>query len=324
MREMARFKGAQLPDAVDPFEEAQAQIELERARAAIAEEQRIAAEARAATKRTEDLGTFNTNLDRAFSSATDTGTSFFEREGVDLDRFLPLLQERLTSTRQGVPELSSNPSSFFNPTVTAQNILDDELRRDRRGFNLDIDKFAGDNFANTLLPGSFDDAIIEKILGEQFADATSSVTRARDRGSLSDFGFESALTNIGSQNDVGRARLQELGGGILETNRNELRDIGTQARSRADAFQFGDSFNPASFEDRINTTFGEQGTRLSGDIRGALGGESLFNIGDILARAGSAQGAQNNTKGSPALLAAIASRDEERRKSRGIGTQGAF
>jgi len=304
--------------------EADAQIFLERERAKLTEETRIAADERAAIQREEDLGIFNTKLDQGFNSALQTGTDFFSREGLDLDRFLPLLTERLNTTRQGVPELSSNPSSFFDALLTSQNIVGDELTRDRRGFNLDIDAFAGDNFANNLIPGTFDDSVIAQILSEQFGNASSGITRARDRGSLSDFGFQSAFSNLENQNTAAGARLQDLGGGILETNRNALRDIGGQARSRADAFQFGDSFDPASFENRINTTFGEQQGRLEGDIRGALGGESLFNLSDILARAGSAQGTQNNVAQSPALLASIAQRDEERRASRGIGTQGAF
>ncbi len=316
--------GQSAPAPVDPFAEAQAQIQLERQRAALTEETRAAAELRAGVKREEDLGIFNTRLDQGFNSALQTGTNFFEREGVDLDRFLPLLTERLNTTRQGVPELSSNPSSFFDALGTSQGVLDTALTRDRRGFNQDIDAFAGDNFANNLIPGTFDDSVISQILSEQFGDASAGITRARDRGSLSDFGFTSALANLEKQNTAAGSRLQDLGGGILETNRNALRDIGGQARSRADAFQFGDSFDPQSFGDRISSTFGEQQGRLEGDIRGALGGEGLFNIGDILARAGSAQGTQNNVAQSPALLASIAQRDEERRASRGIGTQGAF
>lgn len=316
--------GSSVPEPIDPFKEAEAQIMLERQRAVLQEEQRVAAELRAATQREEDLGIFNTELGQSFDTALQTGTSFFEREGLDLDRFLPLLMERLNTTRQGVPELSSNPSSFFDPMLTSRDIMGDELRRDRRGFNLDIDAFAGDNFASNRIPGTMDDAVIAQILSEQFSDASAGLTRARDRGSLTDFGFTSGLTNLEKQNTAAGARLQDLGGGILETNRGALRDIAGQARSRADAFQFGDSFNPTSFEDRINTTFGEQQGRLEGDIRGALGGESLFNLGDVLARASTAQGAQNNIAQSPALLAAIAQRDEESRKSRGIGTQGAF
>ncbi len=316
--------GSSAPKPIDPRKEAQAQFWLEQQRAILTEETRAAAEQRAGIQREEDLGIFNTRLDQGFNSALQTGTNFFEREGLDLDRFLPLLTERLNTTRQGVPELSTNPSSFFDALLTSKGIVGDELTRDRRGFNQSIDQFAGDNFANTLIPGTFDDSVISQILSEQFGDASAGITRARDRGSLSDFGFTSALANLEKQNTAAGSRLQDLGGGILETNRNALRDIGGQARSRADAFQFGDSFDPSSFENRINTTFGEQQGRLEGDIRGALGGEGLFNIGDILARAGSAQGSQNNVAQSPALLSAIAQRDEERRVSRGIGTQGAF
>jgi len=316
--------GSSAPDPIDPFKEAEAQIMLERQRAALTEETRVAADLRAGVQREEDLGIFNTRLDQGFNSALQTGTNFFEREGLDLERFLPLLNERLTTTRQGVPELSSNPSSFFNPLITSQSILDTELGRDRKGFNQEIDQFAGQNFANNLIPGTFDDSAISQILSEQFGDASAGITRARDRGSLSDFGFTSALANLEKQNTAAGSRLQDLGGGILETNRNALRDIAGQARSGADTFQFGGDFNSAGFGTRINDLFGEQQGRLEGDLRGALGGESLFNIGDILARAGSAQGTQNNVAQSPALLSSIAKRDEERRASRGIGTQGAF
>ncbi len=300
------------------------QIRLEQAQAAIREEERVAAEQRAASELAIQQGTFDTGLGQAFNTSLQTGTDFFNTQGVDLDRFLPLFESQLNATRSNVPNLASNPSSFFDPRLTAQNILSDQLSLDRKGFNQEIDQFAGDNFAFNLLPGTFDDATIAQILAEQFADASAGIERAGARGSLTDFGTTSALANLEKQNTAAGSRLQDLGGGILEGNRVELRDIAGQARSRADAFQFGDTFSPSSFQDRINTTFGDQTSRLEGDIRGALGGESLFNIGDILARASSAQGSQNNVGASPALLAAIAQRDEESRVSRGIGTQGAF
>lgn len=325
IRTIARFKGSPaLPEPIDPFKEAQAQIQLERERAAIQEEQRIATETRATAQRETDLGIFNTRLDTAFNTAQQTGTGIFEREGVDLERFMPLLLEQLNITRGTIPELSSNPASFFNADLATRGVLDSALTRDRRGFSQDIDQFAGDNFARNLIPGTFDDSIIDRILSEQFTDASSQVNRARDRGSLSDFGFTTALSQLETGRSAASSRLQSLGGGILETNRGALRDIGSQARSRAGNFQFGDSFDPGSFNTRIQDLFGEQTGRLEGDIRGALGGEQLFNIGDVLARASSAQGAQNNVAQSPALLSAIARRDEERQRSRGIGTQGAF
>lgn len=308
----------------DPMEEAQAQMRILREQAAIAEEQRLAQEAREKAAYEADLAKFNTTVGNLYSTSLDQGESRLLRDNLDTDYFLPLLTERLDAARLRIPELTADPGAYFNLDTMYNTLINDETARKRRSLNQELDAFAAPGFATSRVADTMDDPILNAILGEQYADASTSIMRARDRGNLSDFGFQTALGNLDTQKSTALSRLQGLGGGILEGFRTSLRDIAEQGRSRADAFQFGDAYDPSTTRSALETAFADRSGRLEGDIRSALGGERLFNVGDILGRASTAQGAQNETRASPIMLAALAAREEDRAKRRGIGSQGVF
>lgn len=304
--------------------EAEAQLYLQRELAKLEEEQRIAAEERERVQYEEDLAKFNTNLGSAYDLALQQGQSELLRRELPYELFDPLLSQRLTTVRNAVPELASNPSGYFDTNSIISQLVGDETELQRQRLNTQLNQFASPGFSYGLVPNQADDPILATILDEQYQDALSSITRARDRGNFSDFGFTSALENLNSQRSAANSQLQGIGGGVLEDFRTGLRDIAGQGRTRADSFQFGDVFDPSSVQGQIDDYFAERSGRLEGDIRSALGGEQLFNVGQVLGRAGSAQGAQNASARSPALLNALAQREEERARNRGIGSQGVF
>ncbi len=108
---------------------------------------------------------------------------------------------------------------------------------------------------------------------------------------------------------------------MLGDFRNELRGIGETGFSRANAFELGGTFNPEDTRGRIDTKFADLSGRLGGSIRNALGDEQLFDIENLIARGGIAQGGQNPNAG---LLDAFATREKERNKVRGLGSEGVF
>jgi len=312
--------GSPPPAARDPLEEARAQILIEQERASIQAQQRAAELEREAVQAETDRTSFDRNLDQAFEGALTSGSANIEERGLVLEDFLPQLTTALESTRRSVPFLDPNPGSFFGDDI-ADIVLNRAQDTQRRGFRNDLNEFAAPGFAQTLFPGTADDAILQSILNEQFEPASDSILRAFQRGNLTDQGFRTASDQLGSQRDVGLARLQDIGGGVLGGFRGELRDIAETGFNRANTFELGETFDPSSTQGLIDTRFADQSTNLGGAIRGALGSEQLFNIEDLITRGGISQGAQNPTGG---LFDAFATRNKEREKRRGLGSEGVF
>jgi len=312
--------GGNAPEPVDPQAQAQAQISIEQERARIEAAQRASELERQAAQREIDIGDFNTSLDAAFQGALTRGSDVITGRGLNLDDFLPQLTSSLQSTRQSIPFLDPNPGSFFGPDI-ADIILNRAQDTQRRGFRNTLNEFAAPGFASDLFPGSADDAILSSILNEQFQPASDSLLRAFQRGNLTDQGFQTATSQLGSQREAADARLQDLGSGVLGDFRSELRDIAGTGFDRAGAFQLGETFNPQDVQRQIESRTSDLTGRLGGNIRNVLGGEQLFNIEDLITRGGISQGAQNPNSG---LFDAFASRERERDKRRGLGSEGVF
>lgn len=317
-------KGGPAIPPVDHEGETTALIRLERERAAIAEEQRQAELAREAAERERQLGIFNEDLNTAYSSARNTGLGEFERRGLDIDRFSPILDTRLTNIRSSVPRLDTNPAAYFQTSTLIDDIINSETNLQRQNYGRQVDNFAGSNFAVNRLPDTLDDSVINDIIAEQFGDASASITRARERGNLNDFGFQTALSNLETQRGAASSRLQDLGLGLIESGRGELRDIGSQARARAEGYNFGDNLDLGGYESRINDRASSFSSGIGGSLRNALGGESLFDVNSILGRGFVAQGAVNEGRSTPTLSDALRRRDDEGARGRGLGNQGVF
>ena len=315
--------GGSIPPPPDPREEAAAQILVEQERARLAEETRLRELEREAVEQERLRGEFLGNLDTSSQGAFLRGQGIIEDRGLNFGDFETQLQREIDSIRQSVPFLDPNPGVFFGGNI-ADTVLDRAQGNQRRGFESSLNEFAGQGFAQNLFPDTADDAILEAILAEQFGPASDQLLRAFQRGNLNQVGFDTATDQLGSQNTAAQSRLQDLGGGVLTTNRNTLKDIAGQGFAGASAFELGGSFDPGNFQTRIDDTFGDLSGRLGGDIRNALGGEQLFDFESLLARGGISQGATNPGAAAPGIADVLADREKDTKKTRGLGSEGVF
>ena len=312
------------PKPVSPRAEANAQIFLEKERAELARQEEELARQREAEQREIDLANFRTNVDTAFNDSLASGQQAILDRGLNAERFNPILERELASARSRIPELDANPSAFLDSDPILDSILQDAQAADRRNFSNSVNQFAGVGFENEAISNTAGDSIIQSILDEQFGDASTSIQRARERGTLTDFGFESALGQLDSQRSAAASRLNDIETGLIESGRESLRTIGENARTGANSFEIGGSFDPSVFNTRIDNTKNDFFNNLEGSFRNTLGDENLFDVNSILAKGSIAQGAQNAPAASPGLVTSLARRQEDRTKRRGLGNQGQF
>lgn len=315
--------GGSSPQAPDPLKQAEADIRT------LQEQYRLDREAakyqaqQDALKEQSDRTAFDEALGANRSTAYGNIGREFERAGLDTANYDDRINAALDLAQQGMT-FNTGRNTFGSDI--GSTLLDDLRNEQIREYQRSINDYAPEGFENTAFSSTADDAILNAILGEQFGEASDSILRARDRGTLNDAGFQYAMDNLNTQKSAAMARLQDTGGGILEGYRNQLGDIAGNARTGAGNYDFGDTFDPSVYRTQLETRQNELGAGLEGDIRNAIGGEQFFNTDSLIQKGGVGQGAQNTGLGSQSggLLGAISDRKKDEEQQRGLGTAGSF
>lgn len=216
------------------------------------------------------------------------------------------------------PQFSTD---FRNPFGAdfGNTVLDTEQARRRSDYTQQAGNAFAPDFSKTALPDTYDDNVIDQILNEQFGQTKGLLDNQRARGNLNDIGYNSGMNELSNQKSAGFAKLQGIGGDVLNNYRTTLDQIGNEANSRAGSYTLGQNFNLGDFQSRANTAEEGFGKTLEGDIRSQT--PELFDASKLITRGGAAQGAQNNTR---ALFSALDQNARRRDTARGLGTEGVF
>lgn len=316
--------GDDAPPPPSPMQTARANVWEQRQRAAMEEEMRLAQEARDKLARGEKLTEFNTNLDSAYNRALGYAQDRVSQRGLNYDEYKDPIISEFQRQRGMVPQLDSNPGAYFGDDLV-DRVLGRIRDTKRTQYGQQVNEFAGDGFADKAIGNDFDDTYLKGIYDEQYGDASSQLQRAFARGNLSPIGMSLAQKQLESQGRAGMSRLQDLGGGVLSKYRTELGDLGSRARTSAGSYELGNSFNIDDYKQQIEGKKGEFGQRLEGDIRDATRGENIFNVDDIVGKAGVSQGVYNpSTSSATASSSPIFGALSARKKRNTNSSAGAF
>ena len=304
--------------APDPMVEAQAEIKRMQEQYKIDQQRAVAAAKTAADTEAAGRKTWQTDLGTSRTQALKAITNQFKGAGLDSADYMDRINAALDLEQAGK---SYGGSTGFSKDI-GTGVMGDVRNSTIRDYNKAINTYAPEGFEQKAFADTSDDAVLAAILGEQFSGASDSIMRAHERGTLNDQGYKYAMDNLNTQKSAGNARLQSLGGGVLEGYPKQLGDIAKGARTGASSWDFGDTFDPNTYGTQLTGRQKDLSGRLEGDIRSAVGGEQFFNIDDLISKGTVGQGAVN---GNPTSLAgAIAGRKKEEEEQRGLGTQGSF
>lgn len=307
--------------APDPMKQAEGEIKALQEQYRLQEETAIRAEERAAAKDIADREQWSTDLGGARGRAEQSIYNAFDQSGVGYDDYMDRINAALDLEQSGK---SYGMDTAFSTDLGA-NILDDIRNAQIRDNKKAVGQYAPDNFGQSAFASTADDAVIDAILDEQFGGASDAIMRAYDRGTLNQQGFDYAMNNLNTQKSAAMSQLQDIGGGVLSGYRDQLQDVADSAYSGASSWDFGDTFDPSSYQSQLDTLQGELGGALEGDLRTAVGGQQFFDTSGLISKAGVSQGQQNTgLGGSGGLLASLQDRKKKEEDQRGLGTQGSF
>lgn len=274
------------------------------------------------------LGRKNTARD----TAETTGTQRLTDMGLDADttaKLHGLFDTRLGTAYTNAGTAANDYTGVFDPDAILNSVVDTERSSKRGGYTTATRAAFGGIDPTADFADTADDTYINDIVGRSFTDAQSALERAKARGSLTDAGYGAGLKYLGDQNSAALSTAQTLGGAVLERDRGALSGIKDKALTTAGGWDFGQQFDPNTYLDQYNTKKGSLTQGLGGEISSALAGQKFFDVGDVLTKAGYAQGAQNVNPlqsgfQTPALGALQAERDKNRGSPRGLGGTGVF
>lgn len=236
----------------------------------------------------------------AYDSALSAGKNRLLAKGLDVENdpygIMSMFTSSLDRARAGAPDIVLDPNSLFSTTL-----LDDALneargtQRNKLGNQVKSaysDTYGRDSFADTA-----DDSFIESILNEQRSEAALALDRALARGTINEVGRATGDREIANMYKTGNAQANSLGDAILSGYRTQLDNAVGGVRTKANNWDFGDTFNFDNERGGIDSLRTSLSGKLEGDILNALSGKQFFDNNILLGKAGNATGITNNPLG---------------------------
>lgn len=268
----------------------------------------------------------------AFDTAKGTATSRLGAMGLDdatTAQLSGLVGNKFQSIYDTAGTSANDYSGVFDADAVLNSVLGTERTGRRGGYSTAVNAAFNGVDPTTDFADTADDQYINDIVGRQYTDATSALERAKARGSLTNTGYSSGLAYLGDQRNTAMSTAQTLGGAVLARDRGELSGIKSKAATDAGAWDFGQTFDPNKYLTDYTNKKTALSEGLGGEISNALAGQNWFNVGDVLTKAGYAQGAQNvkplqSGFDTPALAALGDERKKNSAAGRGLGGTGVF
>src|SRR3954466_4450885 len=270
-------------------------VEQSRQKAAAEERQRVEA---ADKLHKEELG--------ALRGTTRAGAggdvrNYFSSMGVDPEKYGGSIDSQLNSILSGISPTDENPGAAFQGA--GQSIWDTLQTGERTKYGNQLNQMFAPEWEMRRVGMTLDDPYLSGVEGEQYADADKIIKNMLDRGVLTSGGYTSAQKDLEGQRAGVRARLNEIGTGLLTKEQQDLRDISNRARQSASTMQLGSSFDPYGYQTEADTDFNDFIGTLGDQIRSQVPGQ-LFNTAGLAAIGGAGQGL-GNTGFSPGAASGV-------------------
>lgn len=270
---------------------------------------------------------FQGSRQSAYDSAMQNAMRSFQLQGVDPSNYMasdiaPALQRQFNS----IQDLDPNPAAAF-PTNLGDTILNQITSGKRTQATNALNQTFTPTYAQNMLPDSITGGYVSDLVNEQFNPLQTQLQNAQRRGTLTDAGYTSAMDLFNQKKAAAQNTVQNLGQGILATDRSGLNDYISGARSDVNNLNLGTNFDPSSYAGVASGKVQDYQKNFGGALRNAVGGTQFTNINDLINAGGAAQGATNPNAANPlggGGASGLLPDDQQSQQKRGLGSTGAF
>jgi hypothetical protein len=179
-------------------------------------------------------------------------------------------------------------------------------------------------YSQTALPDSLTGNYTDTLLNEQFDPLSAQLLNANKRGTLTDVGYNAALSKLAENRSTGASTIGDLGSGIISRERSGLDDYISGARKDASGLSLSSTFDPNVYSSGAKNLVDTDISGFGGALRNAVGGTKFADLGSLINAGGAVQGATNPNAANPNKLTAGATPDDNPNTKRGLGSTGAF
>lgn len=250
-------------------------------------------------------------------NATGAVDQYFSSQGVDPSAYAGDISTKLNSILSGISPDDPNPGAAF--TDAGSTIFGDLEAANRNKQLKSLDTIFAPNFEVAKVPYTLDDPYIASIKATQRQSADNVLRNMLDRGVITNTGFSAGEQDLDKQDAGVQARLDAMGLGILNDERNSLVGIANKARQQASTLKLGQTFDPYSFQSEEDQNFGDFIKNLSNSLQAKVGTGNLFSTAGLAGIAGAAQGA-GNTAFDPAAAAGVIDLNDPNQKKNNTAT----
>lgn len=275
---------------------------------------------------------FQTKKSSAYNTALTDAMNTFKNQGLDPNQYMDTyIKPAVDRQMAGIADLDPNPMGDF-PTDLGSTILGTATSDARAKALGTLNQTFNPNYANTALPDTLTQPLIQQILGEQFDPLVTQLQNAQKRGTLNPQGYAAAMDTLNQKKTAAQSQIQSLGANILSGDRSSLNDVISGARSDINNMNLGQNIDPNSYVSRAQGMVGTDISGLGGALRSAVGGTQFADITDLLNSGGASQGAGNPTAANPNALPGAGGQGTSgttpdallAQQKRGLGNTGAF
>jgi hypothetical protein len=285
--------------------------------------------ATAAQTAAENEQKFQANKLTAYNDAIVSAQDAFRRQGVDPALYTSEIANAINRQNNSIPDLDANPASAF-PTNLGDTIVSDALSGKRTQTSNALNNIFTPNYSTTALPDSITSGYVDNILNTQFDPLSAQLTNAQRRGTLTDAGYQAAVDRLSQKRTAAASTVQNLGQGILASDRKNLDDYISGARTDVNNMSLGSNIDPTTYGATAQGKVDTDKTSFGGALQNAVGETKFADITDLLNTGGAVQGGTNPSAANPNgtstgnLSPSFVSEDELSKRGRGLGNTGAF
>lgn len=244
-----------------------------------------------AAKDASDHKKFKVSAKNAYDDSSTSAHNMLASRGLVDPEYQSLVDQALGKSNRSITPDDPNVSTHFDGV--AEGALSAEQANRIGRFTSDFDKFAPQNFQNNRIQDTLDDSILDQIMSTQYDDASKEAKLYKDRGILTDEGYQGAQKSLDKQKPGVMSNLQTIGQNFLNSERTNLADKAGGFRNSINNYKLGDKLDVNDFNNQLNNEYDSWFKGLGDKIKGVT--PSLFDTSDLLNIGGKAQGPVNSS-----------------------------
>lgn len=165
---------------------------------------------------------------------------------------------------------------------------------------------------------------VNNFLDTQYNAALDQIDRAKNRGLLSDTGYQSALNNLGTQYNSGFANVNSINQGLIDDYKNELTEAAQGYMTDLANYDLSkySTMTKDNWANNLQDIYNNQQNMYQSNFDNATSGMNLFDTSDIINTARTEQGVNNAQ--TDELMDTLDETSRQKNKKTGLGNVGVF